>query len=125
MKRVLTIASGWAMFHAYMQFSMLISEENFVMPVWFLFELIIAVLASSLLYRLEESLKTWISSTILSIVIVLVLISSPVVFGVLQTQFVSLIILGSIQPIVTVLLLSAPVNLLGCFLGQVLRNRLV
>jgi hypothetical protein len=104
---------------------MLITEGSFVMPVWFLGELIIAVLASSLFVRLEDSLKTWITSSIFSIVLVFILISSPVVFGVLQPQFVSVIVLGSIQPIMTVLLLSAPVNLVGCFIGQVLRNRLV
>lgn len=124
-KRILMIAFGWAVFHAYMQFTMLITERNFVMPVWFLVEFIIAVLASSLLEKLEESIKTWITSTILSVIIVFVLISSPVVFGVLQTQFVSLIVLGSIQPIMTILMLSSPVNLIGCFLGQVLRNRFV
>lgn len=119
------IAFGWAVFHANIQFTMLITEGNSIMPVWFLMMLLMSVLASSLLESLEKSLKTWISSILLSVVLSVVLVSSPVTLGVLDQQLVSVMIAGSIQPIVTVLLLTAPIGMLGCFLGQVLRNRLI
>lgn len=119
------IALGWAVFHANIQFTMLITEGNSIMPVWFLMMLLMSVLASSLLESLEKSLKTWISSILLSVVLSVVLVSSPVTLGVLDQQLVSVMIAGSIQPIVTVLLLTAPIGMLGCFLGQVLRNRLI
>lgn len=118
------IALGWAIFHANIQFTMLVTEGNSIMPVWFFLMFFVSVLASSLLESLEKSLKTWISSILLSAVLSVVLISSPAIFGVLDQQFVSVMIAGSIQPIMTVLLLTAPVGLLGCFLGQILRNRL-
>ena len=118
------IALGWAVFHAHIQFNMLITEGTSIMPVWFLMMLFVSLLASSLLENLDKSLKTWITSVLLSAVLSVVLISSPVIFGVLDQQFVSVMIAGSIQPIVTVLVLTAPVGPLGCFLGQVLRNRL-
>lgn len=118
------IALGWAVFHANIQFTMLITEGNSIMPVWFLMMLLMSVLASSLLESLEKSLKTWISSILLSVVLSVVLVSSPVTLGVLDQQLVSVMIAGSIQPIVTVLVLTAPLGMLGCFLGQVLRNRL-
>lgn len=119
------IALGWAVFHANIQFTMLITEGNSIMPVWFLMMLLMSVLASSLLESLEKSLKTWISSILLSVVLSVVLVSSPVTLGVLDQQLVSVMIAGSIQPIVTVLVLTAPLGMLGCFLGQVLRNRLI
>lgn len=119
------IALGWAVFHANIQFTMLITEGNSIIPVWFLMMLLMSVLASSLLESLEKSLKTWISSILLSVVLSVVLVSSPVTLGVLDQQLVSVMIAGSIQPIVTVLLLTAPIGMLGCFLGQVLRNRLI
>lgn len=119
------ITLGWAVFYANIQFTMLITEGNSVMPIWFIIMLFVSVLASSLMDSLEKSLKTWISSLLLSVVLSLGFISSPAAFGVLDQQLVSVMITGSIQPIVTVLLLMAPLGLLGCFLGQVLRNRLV
>jgi hypothetical protein len=119
------ITLGWAVFHANIQFTMLITEGNSIMPVWFLMMLLMSVLASSLLESLEKSLKTWISSILLSVVLSVVLVSSPVTLGVLDQQLVSVMIAGSIQPIVTVLVLTAPLGMLGCFLGQVLRNRLI
>jgi len=119
------IALGWAVFHAHLQFTVLITEGNAVMPIWYLLMLLVSVLASSLLEGLEKSLTTWIASVLLSIILSMVLISSPVSFGVLDQQLVSVLITGSIQPIVTMLLLTTPIDLLGCFLGQVLRNRLI
>ena len=119
------IALGWAMFHAHIQFTVLITEGNSVMPIWFILLLFVSVLASTLLEGLEKSLKIWILSVLLSVVISLALVSSPAVFGALDQQLVSVMISGSIQPIVTVLLLMAPLGLLGCFLGQVMRNRLI
>ena len=119
------IALGWAVFHANIQFTMLIIEGNSIMPIWFLLLLFVSVLASSQLSGLETSLKAWISSVILSVLMTMVLISSPVTLGILDKQLVSVMVVGSIQPIVTVLLLMAPLGLLGCFLGQVLRNRLI
>lgn len=124
LKKILSISLGWAVFHSYLQFTVIITEGNKIMPIWFLMELMMAILASSLLDRLEQSLKTWIASVLFSFVLVTILLISPVYLGVLDPQFVSIIMIGSIQPIVTVLMLSAPLNLFGCFLGQILRNKL-
>jgi hypothetical protein len=119
------LSVGWAVFHSYVQFTVLVTEGNRVMPIWFLIELIVSMLASSQLSKLEYSLKIWIVSILLSVVITLGLVVSPVFFGALDSVFTSLIITGSIQPIVTILLISTPLGLLGCFLGQVLRNRIL
>ena len=120
----LLLAIGWAAFHSYIQFTVLVTEGNRIMPIWFLIDLIVAVLASSQLTKLEHSIKIWIVSVLISIIITLGLITSPVLFGALDSIFTSLIIAGAIQPIVIILLLSTPLDLLGCFLGQVLRNRI-
>lgn len=119
------IGLGWGIFHSYFHFNMLITEGNNFSPIWFLMELIMGILASSLFQKLELSLKSWIMSMVSSIFVVGFLISSPVLFGVLERQFVPLIILGSIQPIFMLLILFAPIGLLGCFLGQVFRNKLI
>lgn len=124
-KKSLFLSVGWAVFHSYVQFTVLVTEGNRVMPIWFLIELIVSMLASSQLSKLEYSLKIWIVSILLSVVITLGLVVSPVFFGALDSVFTSLIITGSIQPIVTILLISTPLGLLGCFLGQVLRNRIL
>ena len=123
-KNMFLIGLGWGIFHSYFHFNMLITEGNNVSPIWFLMELIMGILASSLFQKLELSLKSWIISMVSSIFVVGFLISSPVLFGVLERQFVPLIILGSIQPIFMLLILFAPIGLLGCFLGQVFRNKL-
>jgi hypothetical protein len=119
------IGLGWGIFHSYFHFNMLITEGNNVSPSWFLMELIMGILASSLFNKLELSLKTWIISIFSSIFIIGFLISSPILFGVLEHQLVPLIILGSIQPVFTLLILFAPIGLIGCFLGQVFRNKLI
>jgi len=121
----LLIALGWAVFLAHIQFTMLITEGNSIMPVWFLMMLFVSVVASSLLDGLESTLKTWVASIVLSVLLSVALISSPSYFGVLDPQLTSIMITGSIQPIVTILLLTAPLGLMGCFLGQVLRLKLV
>ena len=124
-RQSLFLSVGWAAFHSYIQFTVLVTEGNRIMPIWFLIELIISMLASSQLSKLEYSLKIWIVSVLLSVLITMVLIVSPVFFGALDRVFTSLIITGAIQPIVTILLISTPLELLGCFLGQVLRNRML
>ncbi len=120
----LLLALGWAAFHSYIQFTVLVNEGNRITPIWFFIDLLVAVLASSQLTKLEHSLKIWIASVLISIILTLILITSPVLFGALDSTFTSLIISGAIQPIVTMLMLSTPLDLLGCFLGQVLRNRI-
>ena len=124
-RQSLLLSFGWALFHTYFQFTVLVTEGNRIMPIWFLIELIVSMLASSQLGKLEHSLKVWIVSVVLSVLITLGLIVSPVLFGALDSVFTSLIISGAIQPIVTILLISTPLDLLGCFLGQVLRNRML
>ena len=124
-RQSLLLSVGWAAFHTYIQFTVLVTEGNRIMPIWFLIELIVSMLASSQLSKLEHSLKIWIVSVVLSVLITLGLIVSPVFFGALDSVFTSLIISGAIQPIVTILLISTPLDLLGCFLGQVLRNRML
>ena len=124
-RQSLLISIGWATFHTYIQFNTLVTEGNRIMPIWFLIELIVSMLASSQLSKMEYALKIWIVSVFLSILFTLVLIVSPVFFGALDSVFTTLIISGAIQPIVTILLISTPLDLLGCFLGQVLRNRML
>ncbi len=123
-KRIATVAAGWAVFHGYLQFTVLVNEGNVVKPLWFLGALLMSVLASSMLEKTEQALKSWMLSTVLSTILVTALIASPAALGVLESQLMSLMVAGSIQPMVTVLMLTAPVNLLGCFLGQVMRSRI-
>ena len=75
--------------------------------------------------QFEQALKTWLTSVFFSVIIVLLLITLPIAFGILASEFTPLIVLGSIQPMATSLILTAPINLLGCFLGQVMRNQLI
>jgi hypothetical protein len=117
------VAAGWAVFHGYLQFTVLVNEGSAVKPPMFLGVLLMAMLASSTLDKTDQALKSWILSTALSALLVTALIASPSALGVLEPRLISLLVAGSIQPMVTVLMLTAPVNLLGCFLGQVLRAR--
>ena len=120
LKRMLLAALGWAVFHGQLQFNILVNESRGIAPVWFLLVFLMALLASSLLEDFEQALKAWLASIVISVVIVLTLITLPITFGVLASEFAPLIIAGSIQPMATLLMLTAPINLIGCFLGQVL-----
>lgn len=122
-KRIATVAAGWSVFHGYLQFTVLVNEGTAVKPPMFLLVLLMAVLASSTLEKTDQALKSWILSTALSTLLVAALMASPAALGVLEPRLMSLLVSGSIQPMVTVLLFTAPVNLLGCFLGQVVRSR--
>jgi len=122
LKRMLLVALGWAVFHGQLQFNILVNESSGIQPVWFLLVFLMALLASSLLEEFEQALKTWLVSIVISVVIVLLLITLPIAFGVLASEFAPLILAGSIQPMATLLILTAPINLLGCFLGQMLRK---
>jgi len=117
---MLLVALGWAVFHGQLQFNILVNESSGIAPVWFLLVFLMALLASSLLEDFEQALKAWLASIVISVVIVLTLITLPITFGVLASEFAPLIIAGSIQPMATLLMLTAPINLIGCFLGQVL-----
>jgi fumarate reductase subunit C len=122
---MLLVALGWAVFHVQLQFNIIVTESKGIPLVWFLLVFFMALLASSLLEELEQSLKTWMMSVVFSVIIVLLLITLPIAFSALDTQFAPVIVVGSIQPMTTALILTAPLNLLGCFLGQVSRNRLI
>ena len=108
-----------------MLFSVLITERRGTNPIWFLATLLVAMLASALFHEIEQALRHWLLSIGLSVVIVSLLLVLPMYFGVLSTQFVPLILVGSLQPMVTTLILTTPLSLLGCFTGQVLRARLL
>jgi len=123
-RRIVAVGAGWAVFHGYLQFTVLVNEGSAVKPPMFLVVLFMAALASSMLDKTDQALKSWILSTALSALLVTALIASPAALGVLEPQLMSLLVAGSAQPMVTVLLLTAPVNLLGCFLGQVLRAKI-
>jgi len=125
LRRMLLVALGWAVFQGQLQFNVLVDEKSGIPPVWFLLVFLMALLASSLLEEFEQALKTWLTSVVFSVIIVLLLITLPIAFGVLASEFTPLIIMGSIQPMATSLILTAPINLLGCFLGQVMRNQLI
>ena len=125
LKRMLLVALGWAVFHGQLQFNILVNESSGIPPVWFLLVFLMALLASSLLEELEQALKTWMASIVFSVIIVMLLITLPIALGVLASEFAPLIIVGSIQPMATSLILTAPINLLGCFLGQVFRDKLI
>jgi fumarate reductase subunit C len=125
LRRMLLVALGWAVFHGQLQFNVLVNESSGIPPVWFLLVFVMALLASSLLEEFEQALKTWLTSIVFSVIIVLLLITLPIAFGMLASEFTPLIIMGTIQPMATSLILTAPINLLGCFLGQVMRNHLI
>ncbi|MBL7079607.1 hypothetical protein ISS39_04705 [Candidatus Bathyarchaeota archaeon] len=122
---MLLVALGWAVFHGQLQFNILVNESSGIPPIWFLLVFLMALLASSLLKELEQALKTWLTSIGFSVIIVLLLITLPIAFGVLALEFAPLVIVGSMQPMATSLILTAPLNLLGCFLGQVFRHQLI
>jgi len=122
---MLLVAFGWAVFHGQLQFNILVNESSGIPTVWFLLVFLMALLASSLLEELEQALKTWMASIVFSVIIVMLLITLPIALGVLASEFAPLIIVGSIQPMATSLILTAPINLLGCFLGQVFRDKLI
>jgi len=124
LKRILLVALGLAVFDGQLQFNVLVNESSGIPPVWFLMVFLMALLASSLFEELEQALKTWLVSVVFSVIIVLLLITLPIAFGVLAPEFANLIIVGSIQPIAISLILMAPINLIGCFLGQVSRKSL-
>jgi len=125
LKRMLLVALGWAVFHGQLQFNIVINDSSGIPPFWFLLVFLMALLASSLLEELEQALKTWLISIVFSVIIIMLLITLPIAFGVLAPEFANLIIVGSIQPLAISLVLMAPINLIGCFLGQVSRNKLV
>ncbi len=125
LKRMLLVALGWAVFHGQLQFNIVINDSSGIPPFWFLLVFLMALLASSLLKEFEQALKTWLISIVFSVIIIMLLISLPIAFGVLAPEFANLIIVGSIQPLAISLVLMAPINLIGCFLGQVSRNKLV
>ena len=122
---MLLVALGWAVFHGQLQFNLLVNESSGIPPVWFLLVFLMALLASSLLEEFEEALKTWLISIVFSVILIMLLITLPIAFGVLAPEFANLIIMGSIQPLAISLILMAPINLIGCFLGQVSRNKLI
>ncbi len=123
-KRMLLVALGWAVFHGQLVFNILVNESSGIPLVWFLLVFLMAILASSLFEELEQVLKTWMASIAFSVIIVLLLITLPIAFGVLSPEFANLIIVGSIQPLAISLILMAPINLIGVFLGQVSRKSL-
>lgn len=125
LKRMLLVALGWAVFHGQLQFNIVINDSSGIPPFWFLLVFLMALLASSLLEEFEQALKTWLISIVFSVIIIMLLITLPIAFGVLAPEFANLIIVGSIQPLAISLVLMAPINLIGCFLGQVSRNKLV
>jgi len=122
---MLLVALGWATFHGQLQFNILVNENKGIPPVWFLLVFFMAILASSLLPGFEQALKSWLASLVFSVILVLILIMVPITLGAIASEFAPLIIGGSIQPMATALILMAPINLIGCFMGQVVRNRLV
>jgi len=123
--RSLLITVGWALFQGYFHFSALINEMRGIPPEWYFLILIEAVLASSLYEDVEQTLKYWIVSIIFSIIIVLTLLYVPILIGALDSQFAPLIIIGSLQPLSVAILIISSISLLGCFIGQVLRNKLL
>ena len=123
-KRMLLVALGWAVFHGQLQFNLLVNESSGIPPVWFLLVFLMALLASSLFEELEQALKTWMASIAFSVIIIMLLITLPIAFGVLSPEFANLIMMGSIQPLAISLILMAPINLIGVFLGQVSRKSL-
>lgn len=119
------VSLGWALFQGHFQFSILVTERHGVHPVWFLATMLVATIAASLFEEVEQALRYWVLSIAVSVVIVSILLVLPMYLGALSTQFVPVILVGSLQPMVTTLIITTPIGLLGCFLGQVLRNRLL
>lgn len=124
-RRSLVVALGWALVQGQIQFSLLITNGQGTAPIWFLAIFLLAVEASLLLEGIEKALQCWLFSLLLSVIIVFLLLSLPLYLGVLLKEFASLLILGSVQPVAAVLIIIAPLGLLGCFVGQILRNRMI
>ena len=119
------VALGWALCLGQLQFSIIITERHGVHPIMFLAAFFVAVLASSLIDEIEKALRCWVLSIGFSLGLVFLLLVIPMYLGVLPTTFVPLIILGSVQPMASTLIINTPIGLLGCFVGQILRNKLL
>jgi len=122
-KRSIWIVSGWAIFQALIQFTVIISERNSVQPVWFLATFVMSVLSVAQVDAIEGAVKHWIASIVLSIIILLLLLSLPMLLGVVSPVYIPLMILGSLRTMASTLLLTTPIGLISCFAGQVVRNK--
>ena len=123
--RSILVALGWILVQSQIQFSSLITRDQGLQPIWFLVVFLLTVQASILLEGIEETLKCWLVSLLFSVLMVFVLLSLPILFGALIMELVPIIILGSVQPVVSFLVIIAPLGLLGCFTGQIIRNKLL
>ncbi len=121
--RSIFIAFGWALFQSYFQFSLLIVENSNVHPFSYMMLLIVSMLACSLYSNVEQALKYWILSIAMSILLVFFLLYLPIFLGVLEPQLAPIVIAGALQPLTISIILISSLGLLGCFLGQVLRNK--
>jgi hypothetical protein len=59
------------------------------------------------------------------VLIVFTLIVFPMYIGVLSAVYVPVMVVGSIRPLASVLIVTTPLGLVGSFAGQVIRNRLL
>jgi hypothetical protein len=124
-KRYLLVSLGWAIFQGQLLFSILISEQQNLKPLWFLVSFLVSLVASALIDEIEQVLKYWLLSIVLSVLIVFTLIVFPMYIGVLSAVYVPVMVVGSIRPLASVLIVTTPLGLVGSFAGQVIRNRLL
>lgn len=124
-KRYLLVSLGWALFQGQLLFSILISEQQNLKPLWFLVSFLVSLVASALIEEIEQVLKYWLLSIILSVLIVFFLIIVPMYIGVLSPVYAPIIVVGSIRPLASVLVVTTPLGLVGSFAGQVMRQRLL
>ena len=117
----LLIALGVALVQGQIGFLMIIRHRN---PLFLLLIFIISVQASFLLEDFEQALRCWIHAILLAFIFIFVFISIPVFVGTFPMDMIFVIIGANISRIlVTVLIIFAPIGFLGCFLGQILRDK--
>lgn len=117
----LLIALGVALVQGQIGFLMIIRHRN---PLFLVLIFIISVQASFLLEDFEQALRCWIQAILLAFIFIFVFISIPVFVGTFPMDMIFVIIGANISRIlVTVLIIFSPISFLGCFLGQILRDK--
>ena len=118
---VLLITLGFALVQGQIGFLMIIRQRN---PLFLLLIFIISVQASFLLEDFEQAFRCWIHAILLAFIFIFVFISIPLFVGNFPRDMIFIIIGANVSRVlVSVLIIFAPISFLGCFLGQILREK--
>jgi len=126
MRRTLLVTLAWALIQSQIQFLIFSRIGKDTTSIWFLAIFLIAILASLLIENFEQALRCWFFSILISMILVFLLLSLPILLGVFQKEFIPLIINSIIGRVLFItIIIIAPIGLLGCIIGQILRDRIL